>query len=52
MIYEAVCSECKKRESYSRSVLNRFDTPVCCGKKMERVYSPTMGKVDVPAVRK
>lgn len=52
MIYEAKCRECGKVTTYSRSVSERDSTPKCCDKPMERIFSPTPGKVDVPAYRR
>lgn len=36
MIYEAECLSCKKTEDYIRSVAERHNTPVCCGKPMKK----------------
>lgn len=52
MIYEARCSQCGKVSTYSSRVEDRNKTPHCCGKPMERIFSPTPGKVDIPAYRR
>lgn len=52
MIYEAKCEKCGRKETYSRKVSDREETPVCCKQPMKRVFSPTRGFVDIPAYRK
>ena len=48
-VYEARCTKCQHETSYTASIENMYQTPVCCGKPMEKVIlTPPKGYVDNP----
>ena len=50
MIYEAQCEKCGRVEEYVRSAKECYDTPECCGQKMQKVIlTAPYGVVDIPA---
>ena len=49
-VYEAKCTHCDRETSYTASIENMFQTPVCCGQPMKKVIlTPPKGYVDNPA---
>ena len=50
MIYEAVCSKCKRVHVYHQPVDKRNKTPICCGMKtVRKIITPPMATIIGPA---